>query len=111
MKKPIFWIALVMASTAVALYVTWRENAFRGDLLVEIAPLILGKVVGLVLIPAIVAGVVILLGKLFKRQASDTMIFSAVGWADAGSPTSFTPRIPEHTGGQLQPARRSAFCA
>jgi hypothetical protein len=32
-----------------------------------------------------------------------------VGWADAGSPTSVTPRIPEHKGCQLQAARRRAF--
>ncbi len=82
MKKPNFWITLVVASTVLALYVTWREGALRGDLLVEVLPLILGKVVALVFIPVVVVGIVFLFGKLIKRHASNTTIFgvTAVVW-------------------------------
>lgn len=36
--------------------------------------------------------------------------WNTVGWVEVGWPTSFTPRIPEHQGRRLQPARRGAFC-
>lgn len=82
MKKPIFWIALVVASGATALFLVWLENALTGDLLVEVVPLVLGKATGLVLIPVVIAGVVMLFGKLFKRPASDATVFSvaAIVW-------------------------------
>lgn len=83
MKKPVFWITFILASGVTALYLAWRENALQGDLLVEVIPFILGKTAGLVLIPTVIAGVVMLLGKLFKRPASDATlrnitVFSAV---------------------------------
>ncbi len=82
MKKPIFWITLTVASVVFALYATWREGALGGELLVEVLPLILGKVFALVLIPVVAVGVVIVIGKFIRRQVSDTKIFgvTAVVW-------------------------------
>jgi len=82
MKRPIFWITLTLASIVIALYLTWREGAFRGDLLVEVLPLILGKVIALVLVPVVAVSIVMLFRKIVNSPVADKTAFgvAALVW-------------------------------
>lgn len=74
-----FWTVLTIASFAVAVYVTWLDTGFRGDLIAFVLPLILGRTAGLVFIPAVVVGFFILIAKLFKRAVSNAIVFLLSG--------------------------------
>ena len=77
-----FWVPLTFASASVAIYLVWLDSSFRGDLFVIVLPSILGRTAGLVVIPAVVVGVLVLVVKLFKRAVPNAMVFflSGVLW-------------------------------
>lgn len=74
MKNWKFWIALIVFSVAVAIYITWREGGLGGDFLIVVLPHILGIIFALVFIPIAVVAVSILVGKVIKRPVSNSFV-------------------------------------
>lgn len=74
-----FWALLTVASVSVAVYVTWLDSGFQGDLFASVLPFILGSTISLVLVPAVVVGFIVLVAKLFKRAVPKGIVFILSG--------------------------------
>lgn len=74
-----FWALLTVASVSVAVYVTWLNSGFQGDLFASVLPFILGSTISLVLVPAVVVGFIVLVAKLFKRAVPKGIVFILSG--------------------------------
>lgn len=112
MKHLIFWSLLFVASLLVGFYTSWLEGGIEGDVLWNVIPRIFGKALGMVLIPAIMAGFIVLVRKLLRRSTSNNFIFITVtifwvilAWSHVNV-VSYEANTDELSRVFIEPARR-----
>jgi len=83
MKTWKFWVSLIVASLLAALYLEWLDSGLAGDLWIHVVPVVAGRAIVLILVPAILVGGIGLVLRLLKFPASTTAIFllATAAWA------------------------------